>query len=125
MRHALFRCGPIRAPRGLAVVVALLAVLALAALTACQRDAGPQLIEALDLVPHEVERGDRVELIGASFPAGKKAHVTFRGELHRPGEKAASAEIAAASAEHQYCADAIRKLMRTDRWRKAARGGTK
>jgi NADH-quinone oxidoreductase subunit H len=95
MRHALFRCGPIRAPRGLAVVVALLAVLALAALTACQRDAGPQLIEALDLVPHEVERGDRVELIGASFPAGKKAHVTFRGELHRPGEKAASAEIAA------------------------------
>jgi NADH-quinone oxidoreductase subunit H len=68
---------------------------ALAALAACQRDAGPQLIEVLDLAPHEVERGDRIELVGTSFPTGKKAHVTFRGDLHRPGERATSAEIPA------------------------------
>ncbi len=69
--------------------------LALFALAGCQRDAGPQLIEVLDLVPHEVERGDRVELLGTSFPQGKKAHVTFRGELHRPGERPTSGEISA------------------------------
>ena len=72
------------------LTLALVALLA----AACQRDVGPQLIEVLDLAPHEVEVGDRVEVIGASFPQGKKAHVTFRGELHRPGEKPASAEIA-------------------------------
>ena len=65
------------------------------AAAAASATSGPQLIEVLDLAPHEVETGDRVELIGASFPQGKKARVTFRGQLHRPGEKPASAEIAA------------------------------
>jgi NADH-quinone oxidoreductase subunit H len=73
----------------------LLLLAALFTLGGCQRDAGPQLIEVLDMAPHEVERGDRVELIGTSFPTGKKAKVTFRGELHRPGERVATAEITA------------------------------
>src|ERR1700723_3755862 len=77
------------------LLLAVLAFAALATLAGCQRDVGPQLIEVVDLAPHEVERGDRVELIGASFPQGKKADVTFRGDLHRPGERPASAEIVA------------------------------
>jgi NADH-quinone oxidoreductase subunit H len=76
------------------VVLFALALLAAPALLGCQRDVGPQLIELGDMVPREVERGDRIELLGASFPQGKKAHVTFRGALNRPGEKPASAEIA-------------------------------
>ena len=63
--------------------------------SSCARDAGPQLIEVLDLAPHEVEAGDRVEVLGASFPQGKHAKMTFRGTLHRPGEKPESAEIPA------------------------------
>ncbi|MGO9711456.1 MAG: NADH-quinone oxidoreductase subunit H [Polyangiaceae bacterium] len=81
------------AVRVLRLVVLALAVLA--ALAGCQRDVGPQLIDVLDIAPREVERGDRVELLGASFPQGKKAHLTFRGALNRAGEKPATAEIAA------------------------------
>jgi NADH-quinone oxidoreductase subunit H len=89
-----------RFPRPVYVCVARGALASLAGLAAlvplagCQRDVGPQLIEVLDLAPREVERGDRVELLGASFPQGKKAHVTFQGELHRPGEHPSSAQIA-------------------------------
>ena len=95
----LFRCRPSRALLGLAVRCrpsrALLGLaVALVALLGCQRDVGPQLIEVVDIAPREVERGDRVELIGASFPQGKKAHVTFRGALNRPGERPSTAEIA-------------------------------
>jgi NADH-quinone oxidoreductase subunit H len=62
----------------------------------CQREASPELIRVIDLVPREVEAGDRVELVGASFPEGKNARVTFRGDLHRPGDKPLHAEIVAA-----------------------------
>jgi NADH-quinone oxidoreductase subunit H len=41
----------------------------------------------LDVTPREVEVGDSVALVGAGFPAGKAARVTFRGTLHRPGER--------------------------------------
>jgi NADH-quinone oxidoreductase subunit H len=47
----------------------------------------PQLIQVLDLAPHEAEVGDRIEVIGSGFPEGKTAHLTFRGDLHRPGER--------------------------------------
>jgi NADH-quinone oxidoreductase subunit H len=44
------------------------------------------LIAVLDATPHDLERGDRLELAGTGFPAGKTARVTFRGTLRRPGE---------------------------------------
>ena len=76
------------------LAVALLSLL----VSACQRDVGPQLIDVLDLVPREVEAGDRLEILGASFPQGKKAKVTFHGQLHRPCEKAGSADVVAEGA---------------------------
>jgi NADH-quinone oxidoreductase subunit H len=82
-----------RVPRYLAALFVLVTV----ALTAsCARDLGaPQLIEVLDLVPSAVEAGDRVEVLGASFPQGKHAKLTFRGELRRPGDRPEHAEISA------------------------------
>jgi NADH-quinone oxidoreductase subunit H len=53
----------------------------------CQKDGLPQLIQVLDLAPHEAEVGDRIEIIGSGFPEGKAAHLTFRGDLHRPGQR--------------------------------------
>jgi NADH-quinone oxidoreductase subunit H len=59
-----------------------------AAVLGCQREgAVPQLIQVLDFAPHEAEVGDRLEVIGSGFPEGKEAQITFRGVLHRPGEK--------------------------------------
>lgn len=49
--------------------------------------AAPQLVQVLDVAPHEVERGDAVAIVGEGFPSGKPARVTFRGTLHRPGER--------------------------------------
>ena len=43
---------------------------------------------ALEIVPNEVELGDRVTVLGDGFPPGTPARVTFRGKLHRPGEQA-------------------------------------
>ena len=54
--------------------------------TACSPAPLPQLIEVSDMVPHEVESGDRLEFSGAQFPMGKQANVTFRGTLHHAGE---------------------------------------
>jgi NADH-quinone oxidoreductase subunit H len=47
----------------------------------------PQLIQVVDLSPRDVEQGDVITLVGAGFPSGKPARVTFRGSLHRPGER--------------------------------------
>lgn len=67
----------------------LTALFALAvAVLGCQREGAlPQLIQVLDFAPHEAEVGDRLEVIGSGFPEGKGAHITFRGDLHRPGER--------------------------------------
>jgi NADH-quinone oxidoreductase subunit H len=66
-------------------VACLLGLLAL--VLGCQREQLPQLIQVLDLAPHEAEVGDRIEILGSGFPEGKSARLTFRGDLHRPGEK--------------------------------------
>lgn len=50
-------------------------------------DPGPDLLAIADLSPHDVDVGDRLELIGSGFPEGKPATVVFRGELRRPGKK--------------------------------------
>ncbi len=57
-------------------------------LGACRLDdSAPDLLGIADLSPHDVDVGDRLELIGNGFPEGKPATVVFRGDLHRPGDK--------------------------------------
>lgn len=53
----------------------------------CMRDPAPQLVGVSDIAPREVELGDRVAILGEGFPPGREARVTFRGALHRPGER--------------------------------------
>jgi NADH-quinone oxidoreductase subunit H len=53
----------------------------------CTTDVAPQLVRVLEVVPSEVEIGDRVAILGEGFPPGKPAHVVFQGALHRPGER--------------------------------------
>jgi NADH-quinone oxidoreductase subunit H len=72
--------------RAVSIALGLLGLCAVPLLSACERDASPQLITVLDLAPREAEVGDRLELTGSGFPQGRAAHVTFHGALHRPGE---------------------------------------
>lgn len=52
------------------------------------------LITVRGATPRDLERGDRLALVGTGFPAGKMARVTFRGTLRRPGETPrANAEV--------------------------------
>ncbi len=62
------------------------AIFALFFLAGCEREAPPQLLGLTDLVPREVELGDRLELSGNGFPQGRVAEVRFHGVLKRPGE---------------------------------------
>jgi NADH-quinone oxidoreductase subunit H len=79
------------------VAVALAVAWILGGPDACTGQPTPQLVQVLDVTPREVELGDSVALVGGGFPAGKAARVTFRGTLHRPGERPlAGAEIVAA-----------------------------
>jgi NADH-quinone oxidoreductase subunit H len=71
------------------LVVASLVCLALLACSACGRDPVPPLVEATDVTPREIELGDRLEVKGVGFPQRRTARLTFRGDLHRPGEPAA------------------------------------
>ncbi len=52
----------------------------------CARESLPELIKLSDVVPREVEVGDKLEIQGDGLPQGRTARVTFRGDLHRPGE---------------------------------------
>jgi NADH-quinone oxidoreductase subunit H len=79
-----------RVPAALALCALLVAsLLMVVALGGCQKETVPRLIQVLDIAPREVEVGDRLEVIGAGFPQGKTAHLTFDGKLHRPGERTA------------------------------------
>lgn len=64
----------------------VLFVLALS-LVACIREPSPQLIQVLEVTPHDLELGDRVQILGAGFPQGRAAHLAFRGTLRRPGQR--------------------------------------
>jgi NADH-quinone oxidoreductase subunit H len=90
-----------RSPR--AALPLLLGMLAFACLFAMGRGSctlgfprpPQQLVRVSEVVPWEVEAGDRVTIFGDGFPARQSARVTFRGTLHRPGEDATrGAEIA-------------------------------
>ena len=64
----------------------------------CARGSEPQLVQLADVVPRDVEVGDRITVFGSDFPTGRPARVSFRGTLHRPGEPAVRAAGIAASA---------------------------
>jgi NADH-quinone oxidoreductase subunit H len=69
-----------------AAALAFVGILAAAAGVAVGPVMGPALVQVTGLTPTDVEPGDRIELAGEGFPAGKEARVTFRGTLHRPGD---------------------------------------
>jgi NADH-quinone oxidoreductase subunit H len=53
----------------------------------CATDVAPLRVRVLEVVPSEVEVGDRVAILGEGFPPGKPARVLFHGALHRPGQR--------------------------------------
>ncbi len=69
------------------VLVGLAVLLFLAGSRSCAERSSPDLLEVLEMAPGEAELGDRIALLGRGFPSGKPARVTFRGALHRPGER--------------------------------------
>jgi NADH-quinone oxidoreductase subunit H len=71
----------------LPIVLAIACCWLLSGAGGCMREASPQLVRVSDIAPREVEPGDRVAIVGEGFPPGREARVTFRGTLHRPGEK--------------------------------------
>src|SRR5258708_5814972 len=78
----------------LPVAVALAVACIMASAGSCTQPPAPQLVRVLDATPREIEVGDKIEIVGDGFPAGKPARVTFRGVLNRPAERPVrSAEI--------------------------------
>jgi NADH-quinone oxidoreductase subunit H len=78
-----------------------LLILSALAVWGCSRDQSLDLLTVLDVTPREVDLGDRIEIIGVDFPEGKLAHITFEGDLYRPGrpvEKNVSIKVDAPSA---------------------------
>jgi NADH-quinone oxidoreductase subunit H len=71
----------------LPLVAALALVWLVSGAGAFGQQPAPQLIQVVDMSPRDVEQGDVLTLVGTSFPSGKAARVTFRGALHRPGER--------------------------------------
>ncbi|MBI3201067.1 MAG: NADH-quinone oxidoreductase subunit H [Myxococcales bacterium] len=53
----------------------------------CSLEPPAALVSAMDVSPRDAEVGDRIEVIGAGFPEGKPATLSFRGDLHRPGQE--------------------------------------
>jgi NADH-quinone oxidoreductase subunit H len=75
--------------RPLTPVVLLAAIAWLSAgAGSCSQQPMAQLLEVREVTPADVEVGDRISVVGEGFPAGRPARVTFRGDLHRPGERA-------------------------------------
>ncbi len=76
------------------VALALALALALACLALSGRPRGTDVaspsVRVLEVVPADLEVGEHLAILGTGFPAGKGARVTFRGTLHRPGERPVS-----------------------------------
>jgi NADH-quinone oxidoreductase subunit H len=73
--------------RAVAPIAVLLAVAFALGSGSCSQQPLAQLIQVRHVSPSEIEPGDRIDITGDGFPAGKPARVTFRGVLHRPGER--------------------------------------
>lgn len=65
----------------------LAVVVTLVALAGCSFEPPAALVSAVDFSPREAEIGDRLEVIGSGFPEGKAATLSFKGDLHRPGQE--------------------------------------
>lgn len=61
----------------------------------CQAGGSPHLIELQELTPRRLGAGETLELHGQGFPEGRRARVTFRGELARAGHEPERVEISA------------------------------
>jgi NADH-quinone oxidoreductase subunit H len=66
------------------------ALIVLLGFSGCARDGdAPEMLQLLDVVPREVDVGDRIEVLGMNLPSGadaKESVVTFKPkELRRPG----------------------------------------
>jgi NADH-quinone oxidoreductase subunit H len=71
-----------------ALAFAFLLILASSSCATDHSQGSPRFVRVLEVVPAEVELGDRVSILGDGFAPGQTARVTFRGALHRPGEPA-------------------------------------
>jgi NADH:ubiquinone oxidoreductase subunit H len=68
-------------------LLTLLRILACASvLLACGRDSLPPLLTVTSVGPAHIEVGERLEIRGAGFPAGRPANIVFRGSIAKPGE---------------------------------------
>ena len=71
-------------------------------LPGCAADnAAPDLLHVIDVAPREADVGDRIEVPRHHPPHGRgaEAKVTFKGELGRPGQAPAEAEITVEKAQ--------------------------
>jgi hypothetical protein len=55
-------------------------------LSACREASGPALVQVTGVASPRLREGDFLELRGSSFPEGRPAKVTLRGDLNRAGE---------------------------------------
>ncbi|HVY46349.1 MAG TPA: NADH-quinone oxidoreductase subunit NuoH [Minicystis sp.] len=80
---------PRRAARALIVAFAAFVAFAAALVGCARQDAAPELLNVIDVAPHEIDVGDRIEVLGTNLPTSeaKEAQVTFKGELRRPGHE--------------------------------------
>ncbi|RYG70999.1 hypothetical protein EON77_13275, partial [bacterium] len=56
-----------------ATLVVLASLASLTALAGCEREPSRPLLDVDDVVPREVETGERLEIVGAGFPQGRAA----------------------------------------------------
>lgn len=83
LRTAFVRPGALQA-----AFLVLLSVLLTVLLGCASAQEKPELLTLVDVVPREVDVGDRIEVLGINLPASeaKNAKIVFRGELRRPGQ---------------------------------------
>lgn len=61
-------------------------LLLILSVSACREASGPALVQVSGVATPRLSAGDFLELRGTSFPEGRRASITLRGELNRAGE---------------------------------------
>lgn len=80
---------PLSMPRGIrraTMRAALFLCLALLLIGCGFNESSPNLLSVAAISARYVDVGDRIELLGAGFPEGRTATITFAGDLFRPGQ---------------------------------------